>query len=124
MWPSVAKIVNENKLGTAYGSMFTIQNWGLGLFFWGIGALLDFVNPKVLAAYEGARKLFEGQGLTEEAITLKVNAMKEAGDLPPMDYTTPILILVACGVISIFLAFKLKQADRKQGFGLELPSND
>jgi hypothetical protein len=39
------------------------------------------------------------------------------------DYTIPILILVLCGVISIFLAFKLKQADKRQGFGLELPSN-
>jgi hypothetical protein len=38
------------------------------------------------------------------------------------DYTIPILLLVACGVISIFLAYKLKAADRRQKFGLELPS--
>jgi hypothetical protein len=31
-------------------------------------------------------------------------------------------MLVVLGVISIFLAFMLKKADKKQGFGLELPS--
>ena len=50
MWPSVAKIVPEKRLGTAYASMFTVQNWGLGLFFWGIGALLDVVNKADLEA--------------------------------------------------------------------------
>ena len=48
--------------------------------------------------------------------------MKEAGTFPVYDYTIPIFILVISGVISIFLAFKLKQADRKQKYGLELPS--
>lgn len=96
MWPSVAKIVPENRLGTAYASMFTVQNWGLGLFFWGIGALLDLVNKSDLDAIRAGEASY--------------------------DYTIPILILVGCGVISIFLSFKLKQADRKQGYGLELPS--
>ena len=44
MWPSVARIVPERQLGTAYATMFTIQNWGLGLFFWGIGLVLDLAN--------------------------------------------------------------------------------
>jgi MFS family permease len=98
MWPSVAKIVPENRLGTAYASMFTIQNWGLGLFFWGIGALLAAVNSDNIEAIQAGEAFY--------------------------DYTIPILILVLCGVISIFLAFKLKQADKRQGFGLELPSNN
>lgn len=97
MWPSVAKIVPENRLGTAYASMFTVQNWGLGLFFWGIGALLTFVNRGNIEAIQAGEATY--------------------------DYTIPILILVLCGVISIFLAYKLKQADKRQGFGLELPSN-
>jgi len=96
MWPSVAKIVPEHRLGTAYASMFTVQNWGLGLFFWGIGALLDLVNKSDLEA-------------------IKANEMM-------YDYTIPIFILVGCGVISIFLSYKLKRADKKQGYGLELPS--
>ena len=45
-----------------------------------------------------------------------------AGDMP-YNYTIPILMLVFLGVISIFLAFQLKRADKKQGYGLELPSN-
>ncbi|MCJ7449497.1 MAG: MFS transporter [Bacteroidales bacterium] len=96
MWPSVAKIVPENRLGTAYASMFTVQNWGLGLFFWGIGAVLDLANKPDLEAIR-------------------------AGEMN-YNYTVPIFILVFCGVISIFLAYKLKQADKKQGYGLELPS--
>ncbi|MEA3504445.1 MAG: MFS transporter [Bacteroidota bacterium] len=97
MWPSVAKIVAENRLGTAYASMFTIQNWGLALFFWGIGALLDFVNKGNIEAIR-------------------------AGEMN-YDYTIPILVLVLLGVVSIFLSFMLRKADKEQGYGLELPSN-
>ncbi len=96
MWPSVAKIVPENRLGTAYASMFTVQNWGLGLFFWGIGAVLDLANKSNLTAIRAGQMNY--------------------------NYTIPIFILVFCGVISIFLAYKLKAADKKQGYGLELPS--
>ncbi|MRT93730.1 MFS transporter [Ancylomarina sp. 16SWW S1-10-2] len=91
MWPSVAKIVAENRLGTAYASMATLQNWGLAAFFYGIGALLDYVNQNVP----------DGQ---------------------PKDYTIPILLLVGCGVISIFLSVLLKKADKEQNYGLEDPS--
>ncbi|MDA3780254.1 MAG: MFS transporter [Bacteroidales bacterium] len=97
MWPSVAKIVPERRLGTAYASMFTIQNWGLGLFFWGIGAILDFVNKGNIVAIRNGEANY--------------------------DYTIPIFVLVISGVVSIFLAFALKRADLKQGYGLELPSS-
>ncbi|MBN1387048.1 MAG: MFS transporter [Bacteroidales bacterium] len=96
MWPSVAKIVAEKRLGTAYASMFTVQNWGLGLFFWGLGALLDLVNKD------------------------KLEAIRAGADT--YDYMIPILVLVGCGLIAMFLAFKLRQADKRQGYGLELPS--
>jgi len=96
MWPSVAKIVPENRLGTAYASMFTVQNWGLGLFFWGIGAVLDLANKKDLVAIRAGEMTY--------------------------NYSVPIFILVICGAVSIFLAYKLKQADKRQGYGLELPS--
>jgi MFS family permease len=96
MWPSVAKIVSENRLGTAYASMFTIQNWGLGLFFWGIGAVLDLTNKENLEAIRAGEDVY--------------------------NYTIPVLMLVGCGIVSIFLSYKLKQSDKKQGFGLELPS--
>jgi MFS family permease len=96
MWPSVAKIVKESRLGTAYASMFTIQNWGLLFFFWGIGAVLDLANRNDLEAIR-------------------------AGEMN-YNYTIPIFMLVILGIISIFLAFQLKKADAKQKFGLELPS--
>ncbi len=96
MWPSVAKIVPESRLGTAYATMFTIQNIGLGAFFWGIGKVLDVSNAGNMEA---------------------INAGEAA-----YDYTKPILMLVFLGVISIFLAFMLKRADVKQRYGLELPS--
>jgi MFS family permease len=97
MWPSVAKIVAESRLGTAYASMFTIQNWGLGLFYWGIGAVLDLTNKSKLEAIRAGEEVY--------------------------DYKIPILMLVVCGVVSIFLSYKLKQADKRQKFGLELPSD-
>lgn len=124
MWPSVAKIVPQKRLGTAYASMFTIQNWGLGLFFWGIGALLQKVNPSVVAERLALSESLNAKGLTDSEIASKVLSLKEIGEYPVYEYTIPILILVACGVISIFLAYKLKAADKKQGYGLELPSSE
>jgi len=47
MWPSVAKIVAEKRLGTAYGFMFTIQNFGLMLLPILMGNILDFTNKGV-----------------------------------------------------------------------------
>lgn len=96
MWPSVAKIVPEKRLGTAYATMFTVQNWGLFAFFFGIGWLLDIVNADNLTAIKAGDAVY--------------------------DYTIPILTLVGLGCISIFLAFMLKIADKRQGYGLELPS--
>ena len=122
MWPSVAKIVAENRLGTAYASMFTVQNWGLGVFFWGIGALLYKVNPLVVKAIADTREVLLEQGLTGGEVADRIKLMQLEGTLPYYNYTWPILMLVLCGVISIFLAYKLKEADRRQGFGLEMPS--
>lgn len=96
MWPSVAKIVPEQRLGTAYATMFTVQNWGLGLFYWGIGAVLDLVNRENLEAIKNGKMAY--------------------------NYTIPIFLLVISGLVAMFLAFKLKKADRKQGYGLDLPS--
>jgi MFS family permease len=174
MWPSVAKIVPENRLGTAYASMFTVQNWGLGLFFWGIGALLiaipvnketkanidqvrnklvvteDYSQQEVAVVLEdfsmeirskmqGTQEELEivekfltdaeaslikyGQ-LTSGQVSEIIKQKQAIGALNYYDYRIPIFILVFCGLVSIFLSFKLKQADKRQGFGLELPSNN
>ncbi len=48
MWPSVAKIVDEPKIGTAYGLMFSVQNIGLWAFPMLIGMVLDYYNPNTV----------------------------------------------------------------------------
>ena len=121
MWPSVAKIVAENRLGTAYATMFTIQNYGLSLFYFGIGKVLDIFNPKIVVKIQSVRETLIAQGLSKAAIAQKIESMQTAGEIPPYNYTIPILMLVVLGVISIFLAFQLKRTDKKQGYGLELP---
>jgi MFS family permease len=123
MWPSVAKIVAKNRLGTAYATMFTIQNWGLLAFFWGIGKVLDMVNPDIVTKLQDVRTSLEAQGLSAGAISEKIQEMRSLGEIPPYNYTIPILMLVVLGVVSIFLAFILKKSDQKQGYGLEKPSN-
>lgn len=118
MWPSVAKIVAENRLGTAYATMFTIQNYGLSAFFWGIGKSLDMANPKIVAQIQAARADLLAQGKSLEEIPGLIEQM----NIDPYNYTIPILMLVVLGVISIFLAYKLKAADKRQGYGLEMPT--
>ena len=44
MWPSVAYIVEEKRLGTAYGLMTMIQNIGLAAFNWVIGTANDMAG--------------------------------------------------------------------------------
>jgi MFS family permease len=51
MWPSVAKIVPESRLGTAYATMFTVQNWGLALFYWLPGQVLESSNSNYPIAF-------------------------------------------------------------------------
>jgi len=45
MWPSVALIVEEKRLGTAYGAMASLQNLGLWAFPILAGWILDAANP-------------------------------------------------------------------------------
>jgi MFS family permease len=97
MWPAVSKIIDQNKLGTAYGIMFSVQNFGLWLFPILIGFILDKTNPNVTAA------------------------MVEAGTAK-YDYTFSILMLACIGVVGIVFALLLKRDDKTSGFGLELPN--
>ena len=97
MWPSVAKIVDESRLGTAYGLMFSIQNLGLWAFPILIGTVLDRSNP----------------GITSEIVA------KGEG---VYDYTNPILMLAVLGLFGLGFAFLLRRADKTSGYGLELPN--
>jgi MFS family permease len=144
MWPSLAKIVPENRLGTAYATMFTVQNYGLSAFYWGIGKVLDVANPSVVEKIQSIRDMLLKQGLDKVAAADKIKELRRITDNAQLtekiqemnlsveglttaamkyNYTIPILMLVVLGIISIFLAFQLKRSDKRQGYGLELPSN-
>lgn len=40
----------------------------------------------------------------------------------PYDYTIPMLIFTSFGILAVFVAYMLKQEDRKKGYGLEKPN--
>lgn len=98
MWPAVAKIVEEKRLGTAYGLMFSIQNLGLFAFPILAGKVLDVTN----------------KGITQDMI--------EKGS--ELDYTVTILMFAAIGLLGLVFAFLLKREDKKSDYGLELPSKN
>ncbi len=122
LWPSVAKIVPENRLGTAYSVMFTLQNYGLALLFWGMGKVLDMANPDVIAKTSTIRDGLGAQGLSSVQINEQVAMLKLSGEIPPYNYSFPILMLLGLWMFSIILAFQLKKAGKIQGYGLERPS--
>jgi len=97
MWPSVAKIIPEKQLGTAFSLIFWIQNWGLMGVPLLIGIVLDNTNPGVAAA-------------------------KAAGEEVSYNYTAPMMIFTTFGVLAVVVAFLLKADDKKKGYGLELPN--
>jgi MFS family permease len=123
MWPSVSRIVPMKRLGTAYATMFTIQNYGLSAFFWGIGKMLNVMNPAIVNQIQSIRDELISSGVSTVDISDHIETLKAAGTIPPYDYTVPILMLVVLGVISMFLSYLLKKADKKQGYGIELPSS-
>jgi len=95
MWPSVPKIIPENKLGTAYALIFYIQNWGLMGIPYMIGVVLD--KYCVIEGAEGATRA-------------------------SYDYTIPMVIFATLGLLSILISYLLKREDEKMGFGLQLPN--
>jgi MFS family permease len=98
MWPAVAKIVDERRIGSAYGTMFAVQNLGLWAFPLLIGIILDKTNP----------------GIKPENV---------ANGTASYNYTYAILMLALLGFLGIVFALLLKREDKKSGYGLELPSN-
>ena len=93
MWPSVPKIIPENKLGTAYALIFWVQNWGLMCVPYLIGKVLD-----------------------KYCITGYIDGK------PTYDYTVPMLIFTCFGVLAIVFALLLKREDKIKGYGLQLPN--
>lgn len=101
MWPSVAKIIPEKKLGTAYALTFWVQNWGL----MGVPMLIGWVLDKY--CINGAiKKIVDGKEV----------------EITQYNYTIPMLIFACFGVLAILFAFLLKAEDHKKGYGLEKPN--
>lgn len=98
MWPSIPKIVDERYLGSAYGSIFWIQNVGLLtvpiLIGWAISASNPGVSEQIAAGVEGVK----------------------------YDYTVPELIFAGFGVLAMVLSVILKIVDKRKGYGLDLPN--
>ena len=94
MWPSVAKIFPVKQLGTAYALIFFIQNIGL----WGIPALIGYILDEycVIGTH------------TSGGVTTNL-----------YDYTLPMCVFTGIAVLSLFIAFLLKTADKKYGYRLE-----
>ncbi len=45
LWPTMVKLVDEKRIGTAYGLTYSIQNLGLWAFPLLTGVMLDYTNP-------------------------------------------------------------------------------
>ena len=101
MWPAIAKIIPESKLGTAYAMTFWVQNWGLMLVPLLIGWVLD-----KYCIIGSITKVIDGK---EQHLT-------------QYNYTIPMLIFACFGVVAILFAFLLKAEDKKKGYGLEKPN--
>jgi len=98
MWPSVALVVDEKRLGTAYGIMGSIQNLGLFAFPILAGIILDKTNPTV----------------TQELVS--------AGKAT-WDYTYTVLMFAGLGLLGFLFAYLLKREDKGiNSHGLENPS--
>jgi len=97
MWPAVARIVEEKRLGTAYGIMTSIQNLGLFAFPILAGRITDATNP----------------GVTPE--------MLQAGTAT-LNCTPTILMFAALGLVGFVFATLLKRENRlRPEFDLERP---
>ena len=101
MWPSVAKIIPEQRIGTAYAMVFWVQNWGLML----VPMLIGFVLHTYCITGT-AVKMIDG---VEQEVTL-------------YNYTLPMLIFACFGALAILFAFWLKREDARKSYGLEKPN--
>jgi MFS family permease len=98
MWPSLAKIIPERRLGSAYALVFYIQNM---VALMTVPAMIGWVLDKYCII---STSVVDGQTVTKYG------------------YTIPMIIFTLIGVVSLLFAFLLKIEDKKKGYGLELPN--
>lgn len=92
MWPSVAKIIPQQKLGTAYALIFWVQNIGLA-------------NAPLLIGWVLDKYCKTGDG-----------------DVISYDYTLPMLIFMILGGVALIFGLLLKRENSIKGYGLEMPN--
>jgi MFS family permease len=97
MWPSVPKFIPQRQLGTAYALIFYMQNL---IALMGVPYLIGWVLERFCII--GTREV---DGVTS----------------PAYDYTLPMGIFTALGLLAVVFALLLKAEDKKMGYGLELP---
>lgn len=97
MWPSLAKIIEQKNLGTAYSLIFFIQNFGLS----GVPLLIGYVLDKYCIT-----------GTAEIA----------GHTTTTYNYTLPMVIFTAFGVIGLLFAILLKKEDAAKHYGLQEPN--
>ena len=94
MWPSVAKIIPQQKLGTAYALIFWVQNIGLAYAPLLVGWVLD----------RYCRLGVDGSGTMQ------------------YDYQLPMLMFLGLGTVALVFGLLLKRENKLKGYGLELPN--
>ncbi len=93
LWPSVPKIIPMKQLGSAYATIFYIQNIGLSMVPVLIGWVIETYSTHV-----------DGAGVVT------------------YDYTIPMLIFATFGIVAIFISLWLKREDARSHYGLEDPN--
>jgi len=88
LWPAVPRLIDEKRIGTAYGIMTWIQSLGLLLFPFIAGRITDIANKGISTDMlkSGARNL---------------------------DYTFTVLMFAVLGVSGLFFAYLLRREDRR-----------
>jgi len=109
MWPSVPKIIPENKLGTAYSLIFWIQNWGL----MGVPLLIGWVLDKYCVT---------GSITTEQIVGVGEGQVVQTVAQTAYDYTLPMIIFACFGLLAVLFATLLRRENAKKNFGLQLPN--
>jgi len=89
LWPAVPRIVDENRVGTAYGIMTWIQSLGLLIFPYFAGRITDLAN----------------RGITTEIL--------ESG-AQNLDYTYTVLMFACLGISGLVFAYLLRREDRQK----------
>ena len=127
MWPSVARLVEERQLGTAYGVMTAIQNLGLFAFPIFAGTITDSINGDTvwqLIASATVAIPFLPEFFISGNLGSFILTFADTQGLSPLalDYTETILMFAGLGFVGFLLAYLLKREDARTGNNsLELP---